>query len=78
MLPDIPLETYRPLGNSSLKGTILTLLSGKARNEINEIWKRLTYLELNVNQDLMNRFSAARFIPHTHRELFPSIGTSIK
>ena len=77
MLPDIPLEKYQPLGNSSLQGAILTLLSEKARNEVQEIWERLTYLELNVNQDLMNRFSAARFIPHTHRELFPSVGTSI-
>jgi uncharacterized 2Fe-2S/4Fe-4S cluster protein (DUF4445 family) len=77
MLPDIPLEKYQSLGNSSLKGTILTLLSEKARNGVQEMWERLTYLELNVNQDLMNRFSAARFIPHTHRELFPSVGTSI-
>ena len=77
MLPDIPLEKYQSLGNSSLKGAILALLSEEARNEVQEIWKRLTYLELNVNQDLMNRFSAARFIPHTHRELFPSVGTSI-
>lgn len=77
MLPDIPLERFVPLGNSSLKGAVLTLLSGKARAEVLDVWQRLTYLEMNVNQELMNRFSAARFIPHTHRELFPSVGTII-
>jgi hypothetical protein len=28
---------------------------------------------LNVNQALMNRFSAARFIPHTETSRFPSV-----
>jgi hypothetical protein len=28
---------------------------------------------MNVNQDFMNRFSAARFIPHTDLSLFPSV-----
>ncbi len=78
MLPDIPLDRYQPVGNSSLKGTILTLVSEKARQAVQDVWKRLTYLELNVNQDLMNRFSAARFIPHTHRELFPSVEAALK
>ncbi|MFH1930821.1 MAG: ASKHA domain-containing protein [Pseudomonadota bacterium] len=32
-----------------------------------------TYLELNVNQEFMNAFSAAKFIPHTDRSLFPSV-----
>ncbi|MEW5725459.1 MAG: ASKHA domain-containing protein [Thermodesulfobacteriota bacterium] len=78
MVPDIPLERYVSLGNSSLKGAVLTLVSTGARAEVLEVWRRLTYLEMNVNQDLMNRFSAARFIPHTERSLFPSVGTIIK
>ena len=78
MVPDIPLERFVPLGNSSLKGAVLALISSKARAEVLDVWQRLTYLEMNVNQDLMNRFSAARFIPHTDRKLFPSVGTIIK
>lgn len=78
MLPDIPLDRYISLGNSSLKGAILSLISSDARQAVNDIWKRLTYLELNVNQEFMNRFSAARFIPHTHAHLFPSVGKIIK
>lgn len=77
MVPDIPLERFVPLGNSSLKGAILAMLSGKARREVMDVWHKLTYLEMNVNQDLMNRFSAARFIPHTEARLFPSVGTTI-
>jgi uncharacterized 2Fe-2S/4Fe-4S cluster protein (DUF4445 family) len=78
MMPDIGLSRFVSLGNSSLKGAVLTLLSQKARDESLDLWRRLTYLEMNVNQDLMSRFSAARFLPHTDRSLFPSVGVSIK
>jgi len=73
MLPDLPLENYKPLGNSSLGGAALALTSEKCLAEIDRIRERITYLELNVNQDFMNRFSAAKFIPHTDRTLFPSV-----
>jgi uncharacterized 2Fe-2S/4Fe-4S cluster protein (DUF4445 family) len=73
MLPDLPLDTYRPMGNTSLAGAELALLSCEARDNINRIRDRVTYIELNVNQDFMNLFNAARFIPHTDRSLFPSV-----
>lgn len=40
---------------------------------IDAIRDRITYLELNVNQDFMNRFSAAKFFPHTDASRFPSV-----
>jgi uncharacterized 2Fe-2S/4Fe-4S cluster protein (DUF4445 family) len=73
MVPDLPLETYKPLGNISLAGATRVFLSGKARAKIDEIRDRITYIELNVNQEFMNLFSAARFIPHTDMSLFPSV-----
>jgi uncharacterized 2Fe-2S/4Fe-4S cluster protein (DUF4445 family) len=73
MLPDLPLERYRPLGNSSLGGAALALQSDTYHDEIDRIRDRITYLELNVNQDFMNRFSAAKFLPHTDTKLFPSV-----
>jgi uncharacterized 2Fe-2S/4Fe-4S cluster protein (DUF4445 family) len=77
MAPDIPLDRFTALGNSSLDGAVLALVSDRARDEALDVWSRLTYLEMNVNQELMNRFSAARFIPHTDRERFPSVGAVI-
>ncbi len=73
MLPDLPRERFVPLGNSSLKGCQRLLLEPQTRPQVEEIVERLTYLELNVNQALMNRFSAARFIPHTDHGRFPSV-----
>ena len=73
MLPDLPLERYKAIGNSSLGGAALALQSDKYHDEIDQIRDRITYLELNVNQDFMNRFSAAKFLPHTNTKLFPSV-----
>ncbi len=73
MLPDLPLDRYHSLGNSSLGGATLALTSAESLTEIDRIRDRITYLELNVNQDFMNRFSAAKFLPHTDRSLFPSV-----
>ncbi len=73
MIPDLPLDRYLSLGNTSLEGATKGLLSGNAPARIERIRDRITYVELNVNQEFMNLFSAARFIPHTDRSLFPSV-----
>ncbi len=73
MLPDLPRERFIALGNSSLAGCQRLLRDPAARPQVEAVVDKLTYLELNVNQALMNRFSAARFIPHTDAERFPSV-----
>ncbi|MFO7930652.1 MAG: ASKHA domain-containing protein [Desulfosalsimonas sp.] len=77
MLPDLPEETFQPLGNSSLKGAVRLLQSRSAVREIESITERITYLELNVNQDFMNRFSAAKFLPHTDAGRFPTVAPAV-
>jgi uncharacterized 2Fe-2S/4Fe-4S cluster protein (DUF4445 family) len=78
MVPDIPMEKFVALGNSSVRGAYLMLINEGLRKDIETICERLTYLELNVNQLFMNLFSAARFIPHTDRNLFPSVKTDLE
>ena len=73
MLPDLPLETYQPTGNSSLAGAGMVLLDRQARERCLALGRKITYIELNVNQEFMLRFSGSRFIPHTEKALFPSV-----
>ncbi len=73
MLPDLPQEVYTPLGNSSLAGAELMLIDESARQRCKEVVSKITYIELNVNQEFMIRFSGSRFIPHTDHTLFPSV-----
>ncbi|NOY68344.1 MAG: ATP-binding protein [Deltaproteobacteria bacterium] len=73
MLPDLPKNRFTVLGNSSLGGASRMLRSREVLAQAEKIRGRITYLELNVNQDFMNRFSAAKFLPHTDPGRFPSI-----
>ncbi len=73
MIPDLPMASYKALGNSSLGGAAMALTLADPMAEMARIRDRITYIELNVNQELMNRFSAAKFLPHTEPSLFPSV-----
>jgi len=73
MIPDLPLQRYQSVGNTSLAGATRVLLSRKDIEAVSDIQKHITYLELNVNQEFMNRFSAAKFLPHTDTTLFPTV-----
>ncbi len=73
MLPDIPVETFEVLGNTSLGGAKVLLKEPEAFERIMSIRQSITYIELNVNQEFMNMFSGAKFYPHTDRSRFPSL-----
>jgi uncharacterized 2Fe-2S/4Fe-4S cluster protein (DUF4445 family) len=73
MMPDLPLEMFKPIGNSSLVGAEKVLRSQQSRVRCLALPNKITYLELNVNQEFMIRFSGCRFIPHTDPALFPSV-----
>jgi uncharacterized 2Fe-2S/4Fe-4S cluster protein (DUF4445 family) len=73
MIPDLPLKHYQSLGNSSLGGATRVLTDPGCFERVRRIRDGITYLELNVNQEFMNRFSAAKFLPHTDTSRFPSV-----
>jgi len=73
MLPDIPREKFEFLGNTSILGAYLSLLSRKMREEAEEIAKKITYLELSVSRSFMEEYVSGLFIPHTNIEVFPTV-----
>lgn len=73
MVPDLPLDVYQGIGNSSVLGATMALLDRTLLDEAERIRGRITYVELNVNLELMNEFRGALFLPHTNRRLFPSV-----
>ncbi|WP_461833871.1 ATP-binding protein, partial [Desulfothermus sp.] len=78
MLPDLPLERFVPLGNTSLKGAKKLLMEPDCFDELFMLEEKITYIELNVNQEFMNKFSGAKFLPHTDLTKFPSVKLSNK
>ena len=73
MFPDIPLEKFHYIGNSSLSGAYTMLLSRDAERKCYELASNMTYLELSTVPSYMDEFVACCFIPHTDRTLFPSV-----
>ncbi len=73
MIPDLPAEVYCGIGNSSLLGASMALLDRTLLVEVEKVRSMITYVELNVNVELMNQFRGALFLPHTNRRLFPSV-----
>ena len=72
MLPDVELEKYSYIGNSSLTGAYAMVLGDAANAKCHEIGANMTYLELSTYPGYMDSFVAACFIPHTDRSLFPN------
>ena len=73
MFPDIPLEKFHYIGNSSLTGSYLMLLSTEAEKKTYELASNMTYMELSTVPTYMDEFVGACFIPHTDTNMFPSV-----
>ena len=72
MLPDVELEKYHYIGNSSLTGAYTMVLSDEAVEKCHEVAANMTYLELSTYPGYMDSFVAACFLPHTDASLFPN------
>ena len=72
MLPDVELEKYHYIGNSSLTGAYAMVISDAAMQKCHEVGANMTYLELSTYPGYMDSFVAACFLPHTDARLFPN------
>lgn len=73
MFPDIELDKFEYIGNSSLTGAYSMLLSASAERKTYELASNMTYLELSTVPTYMDEFVACCFLPHTDASLFPSL-----
>ena len=73
LLPDIPLEKIKFIGNSSLTGARACLLSADAFETCLNISRSMTNIELSTHQPFTDEYIAALFLPHTDGKLFPSV-----
>jgi uncharacterized 2Fe-2S/4Fe-4S cluster protein (DUF4445 family) len=73
MLPDIDLKKYHFLGNTSVTGAYLSLMSANKYNESVKISEHITYIELSVNMKFMDRYVAGLFLPYTDMKDFPTV-----
>lgn len=73
LLPDVPHERVRFIGNSSVAGAKLAAVCHECYEEAHALAKRMTYFELSTDPTFMDQFVSACFFPHTDIERFPSV-----
>ena len=78
LLPDLPWERFKFLGNTSVRGAYYALLDRRVRERVKEIASRMTYIELSADNSFYDAFMSALFLPHTDMARFPSVEASRK
>ena len=72
LLPDTDRSRYEFIGNSSLGGARMSLLSRDAFMKTNQIYKNITYVDLSAENNYIDEYVASLFFPHTDLGRFPS------
>ena len=77
LLPDMDWSKFEFLGNTSVKGAYYALLDWRKREQVSEIAKRMTYIELSADNSFYEAFTSALFLPHTDLSKFPSVAEAL-
>jgi len=78
LLPELPPERVQFIGNSSVAGAKAVLLSHHMFEEVHRIRDSISYQELMVDPEYMEKFTSACFLPHTDSSRFPSVVERLK
>jgi uncharacterized 2Fe-2S/4Fe-4S cluster protein (DUF4445 family) len=70
LFPDLDRSCFSYLGNTSLAGATLALLSESYRAVLSALSKKMTYIELSSDPRYMDAYVAALFLPHTDLKRF--------
>jgi len=70
LFPRLPDDQFMFLGNTSVIGAYLGLVSEERRAREHDIAGRITYVDLSNEPGYMDEYMGAQFLPHTDMELF--------
>ena len=63
ILPKFPQAAFHAIGNGSLSGATAALLSQEKREELTRVARRMVYIDLLVDADFIEEYTAALYIP---------------
>ena len=73
LYPDLPRERFIQVGNGSLKGAGMLVKDAELVSAADRIIDSIVYLPLWEARDFLTKMSAAKFLPHTNLELYPTV-----
>jgi len=78
LIPDLPREKFHYIGNSSLMGSYIVLVSQDYRQRQLDLARRMTYVDLSSDPKYMDQYTSALFLPHTDPGQFPNVHAQIR
>jgi len=73
LIPEVPLSLIRNIGNGAVEGANIALIDRKKRKTVDDIARKIAYIELNAETSFMDEYTRATFLPHTDLSLFPDV-----
>ena len=73
IFPDLPREKYHMIANTSLEGARILLTNRDRLQELQDIAENMYCVQFASIPDFLIRMQAAKFIPHTDMDRYPSI-----
>ena len=77
IFPDLPRATFHCLQNSSLAGARELLLHKSRIEDIRYFQQTIYYIQFGSMPDFLLKMQAAKFIPHTDMQQYPSIAAKL-
>ena len=71
VIPEVPVEIIRFVGNTAIAGAKMCLSSLEARREAKAIGEKVRYIELGADPDFSKEFAASMYLPHQDPSLYP-------
>jgi len=78
LIPEIELDRIKNIGNGAVTGANLALINRRERKTLDEIAKKIAYIELNAEPSFMDEYTSSTFLPHTDLTLFPMVQNLIE
>ena len=78
IFPDLPREKYHMIANTSLEGARILLTNRDRLEEMRELLENMYCVQFASVPDFLIRMQAAKFIPHTDMDRFPTIKAKVK
>jgi uncharacterized 2Fe-2S/4Fe-4S cluster protein (DUF4445 family) len=73
LIPEVPQDRIENIGNGAIEGANIALVNRRKRKLLDEIAKKIAYIELNAEPSFMDEYTSSTFLPHTDLSRFPLV-----
>ncbi len=78
LIPDVPKEKIRFLGNAAGTGATMILLSSEIRERATRIAEKTRYVELAAEREFQTEYLDSLHLPHRDRERYPDVWNMVE